>query len=99
MIQKNKQEKLEELENLVKKIDTAWLSLQMGKTPLLENVVMTAEEAMARNGAFGNIKCLIVTEVPLNNNGTEDVTRYIFNQIDIHELTVANKKLLEKIRK
>jgi len=79
--------------------DAVWLSLVAGGVNLEENKVMSFEEAVACRGDFGNIKGLVVTEIPLyGSEGAEGsldaATRYIFNQIEIHEKTKENLDLL-----
>ena len=92
----NKETKI--VQEAIDRPDSIWLSLDTGNVELHEHRVFSFEEAVATKGDFGNIKGIVVTEIPLYGDDPRDATtRYIFNQIEIHEKIKENKELLKRI--
>jgi len=70
----------------------------MGKVELHEHKVFDWNEAIELNGDFGNIRGIVITGISLYGDESLDAaTRYIFNQIEIHEKVKENKDLLNRI--
>ena len=59
--------------------DSIWLSLSTDKIELHEHKIMSMRDAVMQKGDFGNIKGLVISEIPLyGDDPLEVLTEYIF---------------------
>lgn len=89
-------ERTEDFIEATERPDSIWLHLDGEGV----SQVVDWEDVNTLNGDYGNLAEIVVVGIPLYGS-SEDVldsaTRYVFNQIEIHQKTKENKELFESI--